>query len=168
MLSERAFFGFISSGGLASNSLLFAGLEVIGSFLTDGAGSLGDGGNDLGGEGGVSDPVVDSGGEEVVSDNGTDVSDEVKEGEEEVLPFSERGSGVSSHDEGSKSNPLEGKGSECGHGEGGGESGSGHRGVSSDGNDPGNGERHPGGDEHVNHGRMELVVVVFGVLEDHV
>jgi hypothetical protein len=85
MLSERAFFGFISSGGLASNSLLFAGLEVIGSFLTDGAGSLGDGGNDLGGEGGVSDPVVDTGGEEVVSDNGTDVSDEVKEGEEEVF-----------------------------------------------------------------------------------
>ena len=101
-------------------------------------------------------------------DDSTDVQGEVDKGEHEVLPEAEVTSGVGSHDEGHKSNPLEGEGSESSHRHGHGESSSGEVGVSSDGDDPHDGERHPGGDEHVDHSLMVLVEVVLGVSEDHV
>jgi len=133
-------------GGIVGNDILIGGSDGV----LDGLGFLG-------GEGGVLDPVVDSGGEEPVHDDETDVGGEVEEEEEEVLPGVEDGGGVSGHDERHESNPLEGEGSETGHGHGTGESSSGKRSVSGQGDDPRDTERHPGGDEHVNHGLMELV-----------
>ena len=64
---------------------------------------------------------------------------------------------MSGHDERHESNPLEGEGSETGHGHGTGESSSGKRSISSHGDDPRDSERHPSGNEHVNHGLMESV-----------
>jgi len=124
---------------------------LIGDGFLDGLGGI------IVGHRGVLDPVVDSSGEEPVQDDETDVCGEVEEGEEEVLPGIEDGGGVSGHDERHESNPLEGEGSETGHGHGTGESSSGKRSVSSQGDDPSDSERHPGGDEHVNHGLVECV-----------
>ena len=91
-------------------------------------------------------------------DDSTDVQGEVDKGEHEVLPEAEVTSGVGSHDEGHKSNPLEGKRTKASHGHGTGESSSGHWAVSSKDNNPCDGERHPGRAHHVDHG-----LVVLGV-----
>ena len=101
-------------------------------------------------------------------DDHTNVHGEVEEGEEEVLPGSELLGVVSSHDEGHKSNPLESEGTKSSHSHGTSESSSSKRAISSKGNDPSDSERHPGGDEHVDHGGVVLVEVVLGVSEDHV
>ena len=101
-------------------------------------------------------------------DDHADVHGEVEEGEEEVLPLSELLGVVSSHDEGHKSNPLEGEGAKSSHGHSTSESSSSQGTVSSDSNDPRDGERHPGGGKHVDHGGVVLVEVVLSVSEDHV
>lgn len=140
----------------------------IGISVSGGLGSGLGGGLSSAGEGGVLNPVVNSSGKHPVHDDHTDVHEEVADHGDEVRDHEDGACGVGSHDEGHESNPLECEGSETSHGHGAGESSTCSGTVSSHNDDPGNGEGHPGGDEHVDHGLMVLVVSVGGVTKDHV